>query len=447
VPIRKFGVFASIGVLAGTTVMLLVLPSLLQVFPMRRWAARMVDAEASARRQQKWNRLLYGISRAHGAIVVTGILLLVLSVWGMTRIRASARLENLFRPGARILQDYEWLEANVGSLVPIEVIVNIPKASGLAIVERLKLLERVRIAVKSVDGVDCAVSAATFAPPLPGSAESGWRKSATRAVVNKKLDSSMARFAQVGYLHEQPDSEAWRISARVSASSGIDYGHVLADLEQRIDPLLETIAAEGGPETTAVYCGGVPLVHKAQDQLLKDLMHSFLVAFVIIAIAMTVLLRSVRAGLVAMIPNILPTVLVLGAMGWAGIQIEIGSLLTATAALGIAVDDTLHFIMAFRKGLAVERTRRRAILYAYEKCGAAMVQTSLICGLGLLVFSVSPFGPISRFGQLMAAMLGAALLGDLILLPAILSGRLGRAFLVDRARTYKLGDGEVAEAA
>ena len=116
-------------------------------------------------------------------------------------------------------------------------------------------------------------------------------------------------------------------------------------------------------------------------------------------------------------------------MGLLGIEIEVGSMMTASAALGIAVDDTLHFVTWFRRGVEQGLDRRDAVRFAYERCGTAMVQTSLICGLGMSVFVMSEFVPIARFAWLMAAMLAAALLADLIVLPAILVGPLGRFFL------------------
>ncbi len=447
VPIRKFGGYAALSVLMATAAMILIVPSLLQQFPRRRWAEESTNAPLLARRTKRWNQLLYGISRCHAQVVCAALVLLVLAGVGVTRIRATARLEDLFRPGARVLQDYEWLETNVGSLVPIEVILQIPKSSRRSTLESLRLVEAVRSEMSTIDGIDCTVSAATFAPPLTAKGDTGWRKAAERAVLNRKLESSLERFAGIGYVVDDGRYEAWRISARVSSSQRVDYGRVLREMEQKIEPLLQRSTGGEPPHISAVYCGGVPLVHKAQDQLLKDLINSFAMAFGIIAVMMAILLRSVRAGLISMIPNALPAVLVFGAMGWAGMEIEIGSLLTATAALGIAVDDTLHFIMSFRKGLLAGRTRRQAIRYAYQRCGMAMIQTSLICGLGMLVFSLSPFAPIARFGWLMAAMLSTALLGDLIVLPAILKGRLGRAFLPKSPGTVPLSEAPLAEAA
>ena len=134
-----------------------------------------------------------------------------------------------------------------------------------------------------------------------------------------------------------------------------------------------------------------------------------------------------------MIPNIVPSVVVFGLMGWSNFVVDIGAMMTASVALGIAVDDTLHFIVWFRRGLAAGYDRHTAIRYAFARCGTAMFQTSLICGVGLLGYSLSPFVPISRFSWIMSLMLFGALAGDLVLLPALLAGPLGRFFEARRS--------------
>lgn len=82
----------------------------------------------------------------------------------------------------------------------------------------------------------------------------------------------------------------------------------------------------------------------------------------------------------------------------------------------------------FQRGLARGLNRIAAVDFAFHNCATAMLQTSLICGLGLLVFAFSPFVPIARFGWMLAALLGTAILGDLVLFPAILIGPFGAAF-------------------
>ena len=427
VPIRKFGGYAAVAVLAGTGIMILLLPALLSEFPQRRWADRLRAHRHTKHFHQFWEKLLAAVARSHAVIVVVAIAGVLAAGFGVTRLQATARLHNLFRGEAKILIDYDWLERHVGPLVPIEVVVRLPSDTTLSLLERFQTIETVRRAVQRVEGIDCTVSAATFAPPLPTRSGPGWRQATRRAVFEKKLTGNLAPFIDTGYVKVDGAEQLWRISARVRATENHDYGILLADLENRIEPIL-THYQKKIPAISAIYCGGVPLVHKAQHQLMDDLINSFMVAFVIIAAIMVLVLRSVRAGLVSMIPNVFPAFVVFGAMGWAGFEIEVGSMLTATAALGIAVDDTLHFIAAFGRAMRAGHTRREAILSAYHRCGAAMIQTSLICGLGLLVFTFSPFAPIARFGWLMGAMLGTALIGDLIILPAVLIGPIGTIF-------------------
>jgi predicted RND superfamily exporter protein len=188
------------------------------------------------------------------------------------------------------------------------------------------------------------------------------------------------------------------------------------------------VAADDEPLISTVYTGVVPVVYKAQRTLLESLIQSTGWAFVMIAVVMMVLLRSFRAGLISMLPNLMPVVVIFGYMGWSRVLVDIGSMMTASVALGVAVDDTIHFLTWFRRGLDQGRDRKGAIMLAYKRVATAMTQTTAIGGLGLSVFAFSTFTPTQRFGVLMFTLLVAALIGDLIFLPALLAGPLGKAF-------------------
>ena len=108
-------------------------------------------------------------------------------------------------------------------------------------------------------------------------------------------------------------------------------------------------------------------------------------------------------------------------------------------AMGVPVDDTVHFVTWYRRAIDAGNDRRDATLAAYHACSRAMFQTTLIGGLGLLVFALSDFLPTRRFGYLMFAFLSAALVGDLVVLPAILSGPAGRLFVRRNTQAAKPG--------
>jgi len=121
-------------------------------------------------------------------------------------------------------------------------------------------------------------------------------------------------------------------------------------------------------------------------------------------------------------------------MGHFGTRVDIGSMMTASVAMGVAVDDTIHFLTWFRAGLRKGMDRREAVFIAYRHVAPAMTQTTIIGGLGLCVFALSTFTPTQGFGKLMLTLLLAALVGDLIFLPALLASPLGRIFSIGASR-------------
>ncbi|NND98841.1 MAG: MMPL family transporter, partial [Pirellulaceae bacterium] len=200
----------------------------------------------------------------------------------------------------------------------------------------------------------------------------------------------------------------------------------------------------GSGQLQAIYTGVIPVVYKAQRTLLSSLVRSIGMAFVLIALVMIVLLNPGRfpfsflrprnfgtglaAGSLAMIPNVFPVLLIFGLMGHRGDLVDIGTMMTASVAMGVAVDDTIHFLSWFRAYLDKGMDRVDAVIQTYRRVGPAMTQTTIVGGLGLFVFALSTFTPTQRFGTLMLVLLAAALIGDLVLLPALLAGPLGKCF-------------------
>ncbi len=242
----------------------------------------------------------------------------------------------------------------------------------------------------------------------------------------------------------------------IDSQAGLDVAALEANAKQFVDvrrskmpiaePTLDGIVpidANAGP-LEAVYTGIVPVVYKAQRTLLVSLVESTIMASVSIAAVMAFLMIpgylpfalfqpvplycGTMAGIVAMLPNMFPIVIVFGVMGHANILVDIGTMMTASVALGIAVDDTIHFLSWFRQYIDAGMSRVEAVIETYRRVGPAMMQTAFVGGLGMFVFALSTFTPTQRFGTLMLVLLLTALLGDLILLPALLAGPLGRWF-------------------
>jgi predicted RND superfamily exporter protein len=266
-----------------------------------------------------------------------------------------------------------------------------------------------------------------------------------RTATNSQFEQAYDSLVQSGYLRVDPadGKELWRISVRVAAFENIDYGQFSRELQQVVQPEI----AEANERATramrssdahadvvdAVYTGVIPIVYKAQRALLESLIESTMWSFLTIAPLLMVIARGIRAGFVTMLPNVLPVLVIFGGMGWLGIPIDIGSMMSASIALGVAVDDTIHYLTWFRHDLDESGCRHSAILSAYSHCATPTLQAALINGLGLAVFAFSTFTPTKQFGFLMLTILIAGVVAELVLLPALLAGPLGRVFQPTRS--------------
>ena len=432
-PVRKFGIFAAAGVLIGLLSTLVFWPALARCWPL---SGKAQDRRGGVSETPKdgrswWYPLQVLATRYAGWILGVAALTLPLCGYGITQLRTSTQLQDLLSPQSRLVLDYHWLQEHLGPLVPVEVVLAFPRQDDdrRTLLPRAECVEQLRQRLAQLPEVGGTMAATTFAPPMPQG--QGARQMMLRRVLTRRLLSYRQDFVDLRLIYDDRDEQLWRISVRVPAMQ-TDYGPFLSRLEQEVDAFLaDRVPRSAGPAVARI-CGGVPLIYMAQQQLLEDLIESFLLAFALIGITMVVLMRGLLAGMLTMIPNVFPALVAFGFMGLNGNPIDIGTMMTASAALGIAVDDTLHFLVWFRRGMQRYHAPPAAVQFAFQHCATAMLQTSLICGMGLLVFVFSPFQPIGRFAQVMAVLLLLALLGDLVLLPALLCSPLGRCLARDR---------------
>ena len=427
-PIRLFGIYSAAGVLCSLIVVLLVLPASLYLLKGR--ISKFFSSRGKLTRRERitgvsrsTSILVNWVCRTHWMVVVPSLIGLALLSTGILRLNASVKLQSRFAQRTRIIQDYQWLEENLGPLVPMEVIIHFTPSSDQRPWQQMQMVRAIERAIRQTTAVNATLSAGTFAPRLPSS------RSVLGIFERKTLVDQWKQRLPVleenGLASLKSDNKYWRISLRVDALNDIDYGQFLESVSDNVQHQLEDLGTTG---VESFLTGGIPLVYKAQHQILRDLSISFVTAFIFISIILMVVLGSVRTGLIAMIPNVFPPLVVFGTMGWLGRSIEIGSVMTASVALGIAVDDTIHFLTWYRRGTLEGLSRYASIRYAFEHCAKAMIDTSLICGLGVAPFLFGVFMPTVNFALLLCVMLFTALVGDLILLPAILAGPAGMLF-------------------
>ncbi|SFV50853.1 Predicted exporter of the RND superfamily [hydrothermal vent metagenome] len=181
-------------------------------------------------------------------------------------------------------------------------------------------------------------------------------------------------------------------------------------------------------EYSASIQGQTKMFAHMQKDVTDTLIYSLSLAIVLVSVVMLLIFRRVKLLWVFILPNILPVLLVVGLMGWLGIDIDIGVAISGAIIIGVAVDDTIHFLVKYfdarERGLTLEDSFDEVIRYA----GRAIIFTTIILSMAFSIFAFSHFVPNQNFGIVTAFALVVALVIDLLLLPAILS-------IVDRRNT------------
>jgi len=435
-PIRLFGIYGTVGVLTTAAAVLTVIPCSMMFFgkkqePNREHAENGelgLSTESSGEEATGiWPWLAAFLLRFNGLSLLFLFGIMAVAAIGLPYLKTSVRIETLYETDSRIMRDYAWLEDRIGALVPIEVLLTFAPDCRLNDRQRMDVLWNADQVLKEQASVRSTLSAITLFPVVPRMP--GISAVIRASLMNKAVRIAKPAFEQAAMLRTTAAGEVWRLTAHVSALAPLDYGEVLLDIRRVIDGQLSELSPETQSGITVTTSGIMPLVHQIQGQLLSDLFSSLMSALLVITITMTLAQAGFLCGLLAMCSNVFPIIIAFGLMGLMQQPMDIGSVMTASIALGIAVDDTLHFLTFFRRELNRPGANRfSAVLATYLDCGPAMIQTSVSCGLGLLVFAFSDFVPTSRFAVLMAFLLMLALLGDLLMLPALLLSPFGRLF-------------------
>lgn len=449
VPIRSFGELSA-GTLGVSIVILMIyIPLSFLLFPVRQWHEGMLAPGEKPKEEEDGflarglTRLFfYPVKRFAIPIIILSLISAVFFGIGATRIQTRIGLHSMLRSDTRPIKDYTWIEENFGPMIPVEVMIILPEGDAQQMLHRLVMMEALAARVKETLPDTQQISLLNFLPNIPsggGGGETGRRWSIVKRIWEHREDLVKSGYfveKEVEIDGKKQMKQFWRLTVRTYAMRKTDYGPILAQIHRDVDGIFaESMkSVDGQPPVLAqkpdfIVTGGVPVVYRAQSQLLLDLKNSFLTAFLIIGVILIVLFRSFRCGIYALFPSLLPCVIVFGIVGWLGVQVEIGTMLTGSAALAISVDNTVHFITWYQIGHRQGLNRADSVLLAYRKCGVAMCQTAAVCSFGLVTYMISPFIPMIYFSFFMFSILMMSLVCDLLITPAILMLRAGDLFL------------------
>lgn len=393
-PVSQFGYAAAAGSLVALLVGLGITPALLTVMPCK--TQNVVSFRFDFHR---WGAT---VARFRNPILAASALLCLVAGFGLLKLKPNLNPAEFLPRNSRVLKDLIKVEKELTNIDSIEAIVDF-HGEKLAFLDQLQRVREIEATIAADPSVHHTMSLATFFPTeMPDSALGTARL----------LGLAQSYSGDDGLIADR--QRLWKISARIGHESGRTPIDILADLQKSV---------EGQPVR---FTGLTPLLKSAQSEIFEGFWQSFTAACLTITIVMILSLRSVVTGLVAMVPNIIPIWLVFGGIGFLGTPVDIGMMMTGSIALGISVDCTFHFLIYYQQAYRRGRTSIEACQDALAHSGEPMLDSTLISALGMLALCMSSFTPTARFGLLMASQMSASLLGELVLLPALLCLRPAR---------------------
>lgn len=388
-PVPAFGVAAAIGTFYSFLVGVFFTPAVL--------LACNYHPPTRSPGQDRLASVAMGIVNRPWRIMIPGVSLTVLCAVGVMFLRSLISPLDFLPDNDRVRQDTLLVQRILTSPSSIEAVVDFGNDSS-SFVDRLRSVRKMESELEDVDNICHVLSLADFFP----------EELSERALSLTRLAAAASGTSGSSGLVAD-GSRLWRLSLRLRDDEPASIRKTMNSLQARM------------ADHPITFTGLGPLLEEAQTKIFDGFWKSFASAFVLITFVMMIALRSIRAGLVAMIPNLTPILLVFGTLGWADFPIDIGIMMTASIALGLAVDGTFHFLFSYTDCHRDTGCRYRSVRQATLQTGLPIICSAVISGCGLLALAFSPFKPTMRFGVLMFLLLQAALIGDLLLLPSFLA--------------------------
>jgi len=395
-PISDFGLFCAIGMLLSLVFNLTIVPGLLSLLHPKPTAY-------AVRHPMHWSGPLGRFMAVH-ARVVGPVSMLMFAGTLLLGVRATVESNMLsFLPEhSKITADYAFVGTRLTGMYSVEV-----ELDGRT-VEEAGTLARMKLFADAIEGQPTVAKVVYVGNLMPRQIDgigllSGLLRNPSQAGVMAEM---AGRYRVV-----EDDRVHLRMSVLINSMSGADHYR-----------LIEFIRAGGARllgETARIGITGMAVLsNDVQRSLVQTQIRSITVAGSVILLMITLSLWSVRAGMAAIVPNFLPISLLFAVMVAAGLAVDAATVMIASIALGIAVDNTIHFLSQYKREVARGAAIADAVHLTLGKVGRAMVFTSVVAAGGFGILGIADFKPIAYFGLLTGFTMLTALAAALLVLPA-----------------------------
>ena len=375
-------------------------------------------------------------------VTFTAIILFGISIYGINKLTVENRFIDYFKPNTEIYKGMDLLDNKLGGTAPLDIVINAPEGWNDSMEEdvfdddfgfdddfdseveesydgywwntiTLDRLEEIHDYIDSLPEIGKVLSVASGIKVARELKDGEPLSELDLALVKNMLPEDIKENLLSSYISS--DENQVRISARVIESAeGLNRNELLSEIS-------DTLQSKYNLDQGQFRLTGLAVLYNNMLQSLFDSqIGTIVIVFSIIFLMFLVLFKSLYLSIIGIIPNLLAAGVVLGTMGLLSIPLDIMTITVAAISVGMAVDNTIHYIHRFKKEFSESGRYLESMTNSHKTIGRAMFYTSLTIILGFLVFATSNFNPSVYFGFFVSLAMVMALLGALTLLPQLL---------------------------
>lgn len=415
----EFGIIASLNIMVAYIVSLILIPVIFSYLPAP--VPRHYQHFEKGNVNAIINKIIYVVLNHRNKVYITTLILIITAVFGVVKLKTTGNVVDDISHKDQMYKDLMFFEEHFNGVMPFEISINTHKNRGVLRASTIDKIEQLQDSLalypqfskplSVVELIKFAKQAFFRGDPayysIPNSQERNFIlgympdfKGGKKTILNSFVDTNM---------------QTTRVSVQLANVSTRQIDSIMQSLQPRIDSIFPT-------EEFTVSTTGTSIVFlKGTNYLVRNLISSLLLALLVIAMLMALTFSSFKMIVISLIPNLIPQLLTAAMMGYAGITIKPSTILIFSIALGISVDNTIHFLSRYRQQLHLSNRKiHESVLAALRETGFSMIYSAVVLFFGFAIFILSSFGGTEAMGYLVSFTLLVAMLSNLFLLPSLL---------------------------
>lgn len=414
-----FGILASICIMLTYVMTMVLLPTFFSY--QKKPEGKMVNYMNNPRINYIMDKISVFVLSKKRMIFSVLAVLMIICVIGALRITTSGRVVDDIAKSDKLYKDIMFFEENVGGVMPFEISIDTRKPKGIMnapFIRKVQQLEDTLALYPEFSEPLSIAEVVKFARQgfyngkreqfkIPSNNEFGF-------IMKYMPETKGGDMPAIVTQYMDKEMQCTRVSVQMANVTTPEIDAISRTLKSQIDQIFPK------EKYDVVMTGSAMVTLQGTNYLIVNLSHSLFLAFIVIALLMAITFHKLKMVVISLIPNLIPLLFTAGVMGFCGIPLKMSTILVFSIALGISVDNTIHYLARYRLQMKMnENDIKKSVMAAIQETGPSMIYSASILICGFLIFAFSSFGGTKIVGFLVPFTLLIALITNILVLPAL----------------------------